>query len=148
VLLALIEMKHDVKLHIKVLLKKEEDEEGNTLPRTFKTEDAAQFAATAMYLHNRRPTFFYNDRDPRFRALGASYPHLTEPGETPVSSFSPPTDEPWPRGLLEGSFQRQLHKFAARFTGKYNKKNRRTIRKAIEKPKAAKNISFQLSRPR
>jgi hypothetical protein len=134
VLLLLIEVKLDVKLHIKVLLKKVEDEEGNTLPRTFKTEDAAKFAATAMYIHNRRPKFFYNDRDPRFRSLGNFYAHLTEPGETPISTFSPPTEEPWARGLLEGSFQRQLHKFAKRFTGYYNKRNRRTIKKAIEKP--------------
>ena len=134
VLLLIIEVKHDVKLNIKVLLKKDEDEEGNTLPRTFKTEDAAKFAATTMYIHNRRPRFFYNDRDPRCRTLGRSYSHLTEPGESPISTFSPPTEQPWPRGLLEGTFQRQLQKFAKRFTGYYNKRNRRTIKKAIEKP--------------
>ena len=134
VLLAIIEMRHGVKLHIRVLLKKEINDKGMSLPRTYRIEDAAQFAATTMYVHGRRPEHFYNDRDPRFKALANSYPLLTEPGQTPIQTFSPPTDEPWPRGLLEGLFQRALNKFAARFDGKYNKRNRRTILNAVADP--------------
>src|SRR4051794_27973744 len=86
-----------------------------------------------MWRVNRRPLFFYNDRDARLN-LAEKLPKITAPAETPTQMNRSLPGQPWGRGLKEGGFARRLHRVLRRYPGYYNKRNRMSIRKAIQSP--------------
>jgi hypothetical protein len=133
VMLEIIDLYSDFRIHRIIIPKKEKDESDSILGVSFKKVDAEAFAATAMRRVNRRPLYFYNDRDARLN-LEEKLPRITAPAETPTQMNRSLPGQPWGRGLKEVGFARRLHRVLRRYRGYYNKRNRMSIRKAIKNP--------------
>jgi hypothetical protein len=132
-LLDLSDQFSDFHIHRVVFPTKERSEDGHVYKAGFTKEDAATFYATAMYKPDRSPECFYNDNDKRFVHMQQHLPRLTASDESAIQMHISIAGQPWGRGRKERLY-RTLKRFLKRLPGYYNKRNRFTIRKAIQDP--------------
>jgi len=132
-LLDLSDQFSDFHIHRVVFPTKERSEDGHIYKAGFNIEDAASFYATAMYKTGRAPQHFYNDNDKRFVHMRQHLPHLRAPDEPAIQMHVSIPGQPWGRGRKERLY-RSLTRFLKRLPGYYTKRDRLTIRKAIQHP--------------